>query len=120
MQKNISLRWSIIKYNYLKLIKLLASYSPISLNLINAIFLGALIWVWQVKILPTEAGFYSPFENNLSYIKFLLLIIFLNTLISLASIARSKYWVYFPIIINSFIILLSAFYFYSALKTSIL
>jgi hypothetical protein len=119
MQKNIRLRWGIIKYNYLKFIKLFASYSPISLNIMNALLLGVLIYIWQVKILPTEAGFYSPFENSLSYIKYLLLIIFLNTIISLASLARSKYWVYLPIIINGFIILLTAFYFYSALRTTL-
>lgn len=118
MQNIVSFRWNIIKYNYIKFVKLVASYSPISLNIFNILYLGILIWVWQVKILPTEIGYYSPFENSLSYIKYLILIIILNTAISFSSSARSKYWIYLPIIFNFVLLTLSLFYFYSSLRTS--
>lgn len=110
--------WNVSKHKYIQFIITLSQYSLLSLNAVNLIFLGLLIWVWQKYILPTETGFYSPFENSLSYIKYLILIVSMNTIISLSSLKHSRYWIYLPVIINFMVIALTLFYFYTALRTS--
>lgn len=85
-----------------------------STNLILGFFVilsyAGLAWMWHTYILPQEKGIYSPFQNGLSLIRFLGIIVTLNILISVSSYRRDVSWRLIPLTFTLFILILSAIY----------
>ena len=91
--------------------------SPVALlTILSVVFYAALAWVWQYQILPAEKGLYSPFQSGLSFIKFIGLILLMNVIIAFSARGRNTLWVYLPLIITMFVLVMSAYYFHILLK----
>lgn len=71
---------------------------------------GVLAIVWQHRVLAEEKGLYSPFQSGLSFIRFLGLVVVVNVLISLSAWRRDSLWIFIPLYVSGFLLLLAIFY----------
>ena len=91
-----------------------ALYTPTVGQLFTIVFETAgyiiLLYIWQSRVLPAEKGQYSPFENGLSLIRYVGLVIILNFAMSAGAYRRQQLWIWLPLIANIFILGLCGFY----------
>lgn len=91
--------------------------SPASiLTMISVVYYAILAWVWHTFVLYQEKGTYSPFEANLSYIRYVGIITGLNLLITLFAYRRDRLWVYLPLIFNLIILIFTTYYLFMMLR----
>ncbi len=89
---------------------------PILVNFGVIVFYVILAVIWQTKVLPAQRGLFSPFQDGLSFMKYLGLVVFINVSISLSSRSRNRLWTFVPPAATALLLLLSAFYLYNILK----
>ncbi len=89
-----------------------SSVASLIFGFIPLVLLAGLIYIWQTQVLLEQKGLYSPFANGLSLIRYLSIIVIMNTCISVSAIKRQALWVYLPLLANYALILLTAYYLY--------
>ncbi len=76
----------------------------------------ALSVVWHNNVIPAERALYTPFQNSISFIRYIGLILGCNVAIALLSFRKNTMWAYLPLFTSLMLLLLAGFYMLATLK----